>query len=513
MIQIGDSQEDFDSGKIQLRDKWQFELKSHLFPLSYHSNNIINQEFYIFLPNSLQINEETYSKTQFYKDQTNLIRLKTPSFNFQELLDPENVESPFVRIQTLIDKPDKKLETAVFDEIKLLGTIFHSTLRDSIASCLSDLDSNRFHQQLSLLCDQVKRFQELLTLTKNISLDLKGTHELEWTFSYIEEYIRFNMHHYFSRLLFRLREKKLPDFENLDRSLCQFLLDLEEQKLSKPAENKDLQEDEYVLYRKGLLTKFVIDPLLLNVTRTSFSQRYRNLLGAIPAGVAMLFYLLILFSWQGRGNFLFINSQSIILLMVILYILKDRIKEELKNISHQKAAQWFADYTTEIKSPNEKSILGILKESFSFISEDKVPNEVIEMRNRQFHSVLEAFKRPEKIIYYKKVVNIKKKPKSLEARFYGLNIIFRMDIHHFLTKAEDPLHDDFMLDSTTLELRSIQLSRVYHVNIILKSTTLLPTGKEKIVWDKYRLVVNKNGINRIEVISSIDTRVQLNLQG
>lgn len=498
-----------DAGKIQLRDKWQFELKSDLFPLSYHRHNIIYQEFYFFLPNALQINEETYTNAQFYKDQTNLIRLKTPTFDFEELLDRENAESPLVRILMLNDyQHTREIEAAVLDEVKLLGTIFHSSLRDRIAQFTNRLDQlsttdeqKHFELEFSAFCNQIEQFIKEYERISQIALKDWNRKELDWTFAYIEEYIRLSITDYFTGFLNKLRHAN-ENFEILDQRICGIILkqkkDLDNQ--SEEAITEEPQHEEYVLYRKGLLSKFVIDPLLLDVNRVSVAQRYRNVIGAIPAGVAMLVYLLILFAWAGQGTHFFLGTESLILLTVIIYILKDRIKEELRGLSHQTAAKWFSDYTTQIKSPNDKAVLGTLKESFSFINESKVPKEIIEMRNRHFHSILELFKRPERIIYYKKAVNMHKKPMTMENRFYGLNIIFRLDIHHFLTKAEDPIHTYLRLDSKTLKLRQIQLPRVYHINIILKNTTRLPDGTSRIIWDKYRLVVDKSGIKRIETL-------------
>ena len=184
---------------------------------------------------------------------------------------------------------------------------------------------------------------------------------------------------------------------------------------------------------------------------------------------------------------------------VVVYILKDRIKEELRFLSYQKASQWFSDYQTEIFS-QEDAVLGNLRESFYFIEEQKLPSEVLDMRNRQFHNILETIKRPEKVIYYKKEVNIKKKPKTLESRFYGLNIISRLDIHHFLTKCENPYHTYLNLNPESLKLTKVQLPRVYHINIILKNSKTLPDGGVDIEWNKYRLIVDKNGIKRIEQV-------------
>jgi hypothetical protein len=503
--------DEVDPGKIQFRDKWQFELKSGLFPLSHYRNNIIYQEFYFFIPTSLQINEETYSKTAFYHDQTNLIRLKTPAFSFKELIDLDNAESPLVRIQ-MLSKSNGESEGLILDEIKLLGNIFHSALRNRTSQfiiVLSEIitvdDLQIFCTDFHLFCNEVDQFLKIFNDVKNTLDNLWPIGEIQWTFQYIEEFINLSIEDYFAEFLQALRSKYILTLfhiglKEVDERICQILLKIKEQPCKKERTSQNSHQNEYFLYRKGLLNKFVIDPLLLKTTRTSFSQRYRNVIGAIPAGVAMLVYLLLLVLWMrpGTGNFLLINSQSLILLTVSLYILKDRIKDELKHLSVRKAAQWFSDYTTQIRSPADDRVLGVMKESFSFIDEAQLSHEIHDIRKRQFHNMLETVKRSEKIIYYKKTVNIKKKSKTLEARFYGLNIIFRFDIHHFLTKTEDPVQTCLILDPKTLKLRKLHLARVYHINVILKNTTTLPDGLQKIEYNKFRLIVDKNGIKRVE---------------
>jgi hypothetical protein len=506
--------DDYNTGRIQLRDKWQFELKSDLFPLSTSRNNIIQQEFYFFIPNSLQINDATYSKAQFYRDQTNLIRFKTPAFTLEELIKPEYPESPLIRLKLLLNDPlcHEKIGV-ILEEIKLLGNVFHSALRNQIVFFMNTLNKPLDHHEFAPLskailevCQQIDQFCLLLKDLKPSGLENIQAEEVKISLNYIQEFVSLKIHDYFTALLYRLRLFSNPVFNALDERLSNILLREQQFRQEKFGETiptaSETEQNEYILYRKGLLNKFVIDPLLLKINREATSQRYRNIIGAIPAGVAMLVYLMVLFLWQspsGQGNFLLVNSQALILLTVIVYILKDRIKEELKFLSFQKAAQWFSDYRTEIFSL-EDTVLGSIKETFYFIEENKLTSEVLEIRNRQFHNILEDIKRPEKVIYYKKVVNINKKPKTLETRFYGLNIIFRFDIHHFLTKCENSYHTYLNLNPETLKLTKIQLPRVYHINIILKNTKALPDGGLDIELNKYRLVVDKNGIKRIEQV-------------
>ena len=212
----------------------------------------------------------------------------------------------------------------------------------------------------------------------------------------------------------------------------------------------------------------------------------------------MLIFLL-LYAWQ--GTWFIINSEPFIVITVFLYVLKDRLKEDLRYYSYRLVAQWFSDYTTDIYGSRDDGVIGNLKEYMDFIEEEKIPSEIAEIRNREFHKVLEDIKRPEQVIYYKKRVRITHHPKG-EERFYGLSIIFRFDIHHFLAKAEDPYQDHLSLDEATLQIKKIQLPRVYHINIIMKSRIDQPDGSSREQLIKYRLVLDKTGIIRIEEVKN-----------
>lgn len=499
---MDDYQIELQSGGIQFRDKWQFELKSELYLLSEKKENVQTQEFYIFVPNSLQINDQTYTKTQFYQDQTNLIRFKTPNFSLQELTDKDNSESPLVRILLITDcAHTTENEESLQNELKLLGDIFNSCIRDTILEFAYRLDhlkqsdnKFRFIEDVNHFCDQLENFRLKFKEIEERSLALWKNQVLHDQFEYIDEFISLMIHDHLCNFLNRLRFKSFSELQAVEKRFSAIVLKEQQYRkevLREKESTGDHEHDEYILYRKGLLNKFVIDPLLLKTNRASVDQRYRNIIGGIPAAVAMTLYLL-LFIWQ--GNVFLMNSEPFILLTVVIYVLKDRLKEELRYISYRQAAKWFSDYTTEIHSNGTD--LGTLREYFSFVEESDISKEIINIRNREFHGVLEAFKRPEQVLYYKKTVNIKKKPKMVETRFFGLSIIFRFNIHQFLTKAEDPYQSYYYLDED--QLKKMKLPRVYHINIIMKTTQVLPNGSTNVFFEKYRLVIDKSGIKRVE---------------
>lgn len=479
--------QDLVSGDIQFRDKWQFELKSEFFPRSTTKVSVYTQEFYIFIPNSLQINDQTYSKEEFYRDQTNLIRYKTPQFSLKELMDKKKIGSPLNRLRTMLG-PNQDSE--VEDELKLLGNIFRSCLRNETLHLLIPSQFN--DTEIKNFCDEIKNFRkEFFSIQEKFKSKLHDEN-INSYFRYTDEFISNSIDYFLTGFLQEARERSLS--EESDNRVCQLII---EEKMYREKIAPASEEKEAFLYRYGLLKKFIVDALLLNTSRSSLQQKYGHYIGSVSAGIAMLIYLL-LFIWQ--GHVFVVNSEPFIILTVFAYILKDRLKEGLKNLSYQRALRWFSDYAIEIRSPDDKKILGILRESFSFINEASVSPEILKVRNKEFHNILTTVKRAEQVIYIKKIVKMFPDEDSLLKRRKALNIIFRFNIQDFLTKASDPMHSYTTLDPETKELIHTSLPKIYHLNVILRSTFLDENMKSKVELKKFRIIIDKDGIKNIEQI-------------
>lgn len=503
--------EDFETGEIHVRDKWQFELKSEFTPIPTQTESKFTQEFYIFIPNSLQINDQTYPKARFYEDQTNLIRYKTPNFSFSQLNNLENLNSPLTRLRQHTKKDlDIGDKPSLERELKLFANIFRSSLRDEahqIVEALKVSNSSAItiiQNSIRELISQVQHTLEIYGQVKTRMLHIWTDPHAVKLFGYVRDYISIAINHSFSAVLESVRHLHDKAFQEIDETLCAILIEekkYREQKHLEPLNlHSEASRNESILYQSGLLNKFFLDVLLLNTSRAAIDQKYRNLIGGIAAAVAMLVYIL-LFIWQGAV--FVINSEPFILFTVIIYVLKDRLKDELKTLSFNQAFKWFSDYKTEIIAPSGRFVVGELKESFSFIDESNVPKAITEMRSREFHTYLETIKRPERVIYYKKGVaifrSLSHKPLP---RLHALNIIFRYDIHRFLAKASDPHEPHVSLDSETLELSHMELPKIYHINIILKNTLAHPSGDQRVELKKFRLVIDKDGIKRVENLAS-----------
>lgn len=457
--------EDLKSGEIQFRDRWQFELKSE-FALRKGTSSY-TQEFYFFIPNDLQITPETYSREDFYKDLTNLIRYKTPLIPLEQLC-----------------KEDVFAETE--SGLKLLGNIFRSSLRREIQNILNF--SSPPEREIQILCKQIKQFRN--HLEKHLaSLDKL---ELKLTGKYLDEFIGNSIDYYLTGLLDQFQTHHTPLSNTIEEEVIQIIV--EETKNQKRAHFLEIDQDEHILYRSSLLKKYFLDALQLRVDRMSVKEKYGGWISAFSTAIAMFVYLL-LFIWQGQR--FVINSLPFIIITVSAYVLKDRLKEWLNSFPYRQAPWYFYDYRTKILSPQEE-VIGVLKESVSFVNEEQIPEDIRKIRNFEFHAMIKTFKRPEQIIYFKRTINTY--PPKKELKLKSLNISLRYNLQDYLEKASDPHHIFTTLDPKTKTLLKIRLPKVYHLNVIMKNQFIDQENQVKIELKKFRIILNKNGIKNIEQI-------------
>ena len=494
-------------GDIRFRDNLQFELKSEFFINPTSHKNTYKQEVFLFIPNTLQVNTNNYSRKQFYLDQTNLIRYKTPQISLKNLIEPENLRSPLIRLKNLIDAKKFSRESYIRDELKLFGNIFKASLRDQIHKILDCLESKSSLIQKNLKNDIEKLFTRVenvrifyLDLQFSFFLHTKADNPLRNHFRYVDEFLSNTIEYYFTALLKISRSIQNPYLSECDALFCKLIIKEQQHREAyqlKSSVKENNGGNESILYRESLLNKYILEALHLQVNRSSFEERHGDIVSSIAAGIAMLVYLL-LFAWKSPT--FVINSIPFILLGVILYILKDRLKEGLKRFYVKQAFRWFPDYSTKIKNQNGTTV-GDLEENFTFIEEKDVPKDLIKMRNKEFNEEFPDLKRRETIIHYKREVTLYRKPLMLEKKSKGLTILFRYNIHRFLEKASNAIQPNIQLDKDSDIIERL-LTKVYHLNIIIVNNYF--KSKSELITEikRFRVVVDKFGIKRVEQLGA-----------
>lgn len=479
-----------EEGTLTFRDNFQFELKSEFFIDPNASETNITQEFYLFVPKTLQINADTYSPNQFYQDQISLIRFKTPHLNFKQLIDVQNPRSPLYRIQTT---ENKELN---LKEMILFGNMFRTSLRFRVRKLLKKIRTLPENELVSFLDDEVMQLMDDVSAARLSFSRAKHfliSHDSEKKFvdqlHYVEEYISIVCEEYLALLLKVIREQNNPQLEKADVLLCE-LLD-EETTYRKNTEGFP----ETILYHEGLLEKFMITALKLVNTRVEVKTKYGNLISAIAAGVAMLIYMTLLV-WNASTTV--INSTAFVILAVFLYIIKDRIKEGMKVIYHRNIGKWLSDFRTKIYN-SDGMMIGRLSETFYFLTPEKLPREYQKLRLADIADPLESYQPDEFILYYKKQIKLYK----IDDKLNEINTFFRFNIHKFLEKANDALQPTLELDPETHDLIEILLPKVYHLHLLIKSNFINRQGKKCEEIKTFCIVIDKNGIRRVEQISSI----------
>lgn len=502
---------DLNDGEVHARDRLQFELKSEFLIHRELKENYYRQDFYLFIPNSLQVSEENYSSKKFYEDETTIIRYRTPKLTIKEIADDKNAYSPLNRISEYLDVQWENFPLpSCVDELKLFGAIYRASLRESVHEIVKKLskrlslqESEELSHLMFELTSQTEHVMKKLRKLKEKANNIHHFPVLKRNFRYLDELTSLTTEGYLLALLKEIRESGKDQFPESDKLICHTVL---KEQLYRKTNNLGPSEscappfkDEAILYRRGLLNRYVLESLQLKNLRFSLEEKHKDILGVIAAGLSMFIYM-GLFAWKSPSYIL--NSFPFVAFAVVLYILKDRIKEGLKSLYHSHAKKWFPDYSTEIKAPKGNKI-GRLQESFSFVNESQLPKELKRLRNSRFHDEFPKLKRQETVIHYKQEAILKQTKDTGKARRrQELTMIFRFNVRHLLEKARDPLQTNLEFDPYSQQISEKLFPKVYHLNIIISSTSLESNGSFKHEMKLFRVVVDKSGIRRVELLSN-----------
>ena len=142
-------------------------------------------------------------------------------------------------------------------------------------------------------------------------------------------------------------------------------------------------------------------------------------------------------------------------------------------------------------SIKNKSI-GWLKEGVDFITDDKVPEEVLKLRNR---NKLEADNKllEEKIILYRKRVEIDNVVlrNQYNYEFKGINDIIRYHINYLTKKMDNPESVVDCLDERH-QVLTIRADRVYYLHFVMQFK-----WEDHVEYKVFHVLVNRNGILNI----------------
>lgn len=442
---------------------------------------------WIFIPNGLNINKQTYSKDRFYTDMKSNVRLITPVFTLRQMVEGE--DAPLHHVQKALEKLQAQpvpehLEEFEF-QLKLFASIFKSSIRNESAEIISHRDTPQLRERCMAYVNDLRRvmqsFRDLRDTTNS------SNEEVMTKMGFADEFISHQADIRTMKVIKTFNSSDLSEVKDAFAILADFLVEEKAYKTARGYSHTvmgDEVNNRKLLYRHSLLKKYIESALFLKVNTTQDGQAVKQISFSLAAGLAMMVYLLITMPFQKYlGNY----PNLIFFILVLFYILKDRIKELTRWLFAYQLKDKYYDNKTVVSIKNRS--VGWLKEGMDFITDDKVPEEVLKLRDRNRleadNTLLE-----EKIILYRKRVEIDNAVlrNQYNYDFKGINDIIRYHINYLTKKMDNPVSMIDCLDDQRM-VQTIKAERVYALHFVMQFK-----WEDQVEYKAFHVMVNRNGI-------------------
>lgn len=464
-------------------------------------------DIYFYLPLSLGINPSTFSSQQYFQRRTSYYRIRAPRYPNWKTLPPENWSLPYADAylaKHLSMRHRERLAAQVIEEVKLFGNFVYTELK-KLRVKLSKrgrkkdggqgFDVDTLFHYVDLLWAFRKRYLQPI---RNGCFLLDE--EVLRAFHLTDEYLSYRV----ELVLLRARDVLAQDEHRLGECLERELRYRKEHELLVLEGNRTSIFEAYT-YRLGLLKKYLGEALFLQTKVARKDVLYKNYAAAIGAGLAALFTGIVehqrIQYLEGGGSG--IRFSFLILVAVIAYIFKDRIKELSRDYFNLRMRERLPDesfrlfYTgvtrDETRAPDE---LGTVAEYCRFVKD--IPPDIAYLRDLGRVGYRDP-KRHEVVMHVARRFDLKvANPESSDLLGLLKNVV-RLDISPFLSKLDDPTTSvSYFGRQKTLE--TVAAPKVYHVNLICRYECFSddPKAGRRIDYEHLRLVINKNGILRLE---------------
>ena len=480
--------------QAKIHDKFSIEFKVGFITRKRLAISDFVMNTWIFVPHSLDINPMTYDKTRFYRDIKSNVRLITPVYLLRDLATTDTL--PFQELEKafrqLSSTPTRTATAEYESQVKMFASIVKSALRDEYTHIInSTIEEDRCYLTREYLANIRQVTTKFRNLRKIINVSTVHANTLEY-FHFGDEFISNVVEQHVNKLQDFLSREHPKDYFVLKKSMQELLKDELHYKWDKNyitvnTENKSNNQE--FISRAGMLKKYIESDLYLIARKKRNTFLLEQILFSIAAGMSMVFATIVSFSFQQKyGNF----TLPFFIALEISYMLKDRIKELMRFYFAHKLGSKFYDNKVQISIKSQQ--IGWSKEGFDFISDNKVPREVMELRGRS--SLLEAENRrvDEKIILYRKRVQLGRK-QLLNISAYpipGIHDIIRFNVSEFIRKMDNPEVPIFGNDAEGNSIR-VHGEKTYYLNFVIQCQY-----EEQLEYKRYRIMFNRLGIKKIE---------------
>ena len=448
---------------------------------------------WMFVPNSLDINPELYGKKQFYRDIKSNIRLITPSFLLRDIVDDSSLPLTFLRnsMQKYVSCPDDAAFASYEYHLKMFAAIVKSTLRDQAAHLRKarSLGDSKYLVDEYITCAETvqKKFRDLYAIIDAPTIPEKARNY----FRLCDEFIAHTVEVQTIRIVRKMDASADTAQEKAVRDrFAQLVMDQRAYKVQRGYGilNNEVNHDRRLVHHRGMLKKFIESDLYINLNKKKDGVAVEQLLYSIAAGVAMIFATGVAWFTQVKyGNI----TWPLFVVLVVSYMLKDRIKELMRYYFAHKLGNKYFDKKADISVGNRK--VGVLKEGFDFIPSSHVPSQVMKCRDRSSSIDDETRIFEEKILLYRKhlTINDADLNKTADYPLRGINEIMRLHLTRFTQKMDNPTVpiDTFDAEGNVI---TVSVQKSYYINIVFQLQ-----HADQVEYHHFRITMTRDGVLHI----------------
>jgi hypothetical protein len=488
--------------RVSVHDRYQLELKLG-YPLRPDRATRYRIDTYIFAPHSLGVNSGSYPPEEFYRDIQHYVRMKTPLFRLQEVLD--SPRSPLVQVEALLKMrgngfPSRE-EELLHDQLRVLRAVIKSAMQEHLSPIgrppgqITHETEAFFEAIVTSAIDAIDQFEQRFRALEPSLAAPDAEPSLRRTFMLTDEAISVLV----EDLLLRVHQLTScwlspPTLYLWQKRLAaRIRAEIDYRKaVGYPSVLTPKTRESY-LRRISALKKFTSSVLWLSTQIKREGAMLQHVLYAFAAGVSMVFATLVAFYAQATYGEL---TMPVFIALVVGYMFKDRIKESGKAISSQLLNRRLYDYRTIIETQDGRRRLGYVREKVAYVSHDKMPNLVKAAREAGAQDDLASVSGFESVLLYAKDVVLQKDAFAYLSRsgldISAINDIMRFDVRPFLRKMDEPYEERLMLKGETVQ--KVRCHRTYHLNLVS-----VFTGEDgRTTCERTLVILDRKGIQRIE---------------
>ncbi|MNX81257.1 hypothetical protein D3C86_1129400 [compost metagenome] len=263
--------------------------------------------------------------------------------------------------------------------------------------------------------------------------------------------------------------------------------------------NSDPQSFERYTYRTGALKKHLAQVLFLDVRTVREVRRFRGLVAALGAGLAAF--------WSTLGDrnvnvqLHGVSTSLLILIVVTVYILKDRIKDFFKEYVATQVQRLLPDQRMTITDPMTRQRIGSCRQTVRYERKRRLAADI--RRVREFtHTIDLDEAREEEVLSYRHDMTLEaRRIHATHARRMHVKHILRYSVANLLRRLSDPNVEVSRFNPRTGRFEVVLAPKVYHLNVVVRVAAIGPDGRgADPVYHRLRIILNKDGIDRVEKV-------------